>query len=206
MSQKIKKKANKIAYQKRIEEINKDRNQRTVWESIDRPIRPLIFEFNRIGLRTKFSCCGFPYEGEEEPKSHHASLSYVFVYNPLNKFKFGDKIKIMVDEITVINFFSAVEMAQRCGWEVKYFNTNIWHFFLRNTLPDLYNKNDDINRAIHDYESQVLGIHNLTRELKNLPSIGDEVIIVDGNKVYEDAGINEWQVKAKRNYIKSLKE
>ena len=74
---------------KEIELVNKDLDKREVLEAIDRPIRPLVIEFNRIGLKTKYSCCGFNYDGEEEPKTH-TRHAYIFFYVPSTKK--GEKI------------------------------------------------------------------------------------------------------------------
>lgn len=185
-------------YHERLNKVNANCNDitKTVWDSIDRPIRPLIYELHRIGLKTKFSCCGFNYDGEEEPKNHHKKLSYVFIYTPTNG-KIAEK------------FFQLTTLAQQCGWNMTYFNSNIWHMNVSNSLPNLYStKEEEPDVAIHDHETQVLAIHHLTKRISN--EIGtytglegeiniDEIEIVDGNKAYQDAGIDEWQVKPKRS-------
>jgi hypothetical protein len=65
--------------QERLNAINKDADTREVLGCIDRPIRPLIIQMNRIGIFTAFSCCGYSYDGEEEPKSHLDNPNVLFV-------------------------------------------------------------------------------------------------------------------------------
>ena len=43
--------------------------------TIDRPIRPLIYQLNRIGLLTHYSCCGFFYRGDKD--KDHNYMPYV---------------------------------------------------------------------------------------------------------------------------------
>src|SRR5690348_7142416 len=61
---------------RKFEKINENAAERCVVDSIDRPIRGLVFQINRLGIPTVFSCCGFNYHNEEEIKSH-ADNAYI---------------------------------------------------------------------------------------------------------------------------------
>lgn len=181
-------------YHDRLNKVNKNYNDpdKTVWDSIDRPIRPLIYQIHRIGLKTKFSCCGFNYDGEEEPKNHHAKLTYVFVYTPDLK-----------NQQSVYAFFNLVQLSQIQGWKFAYFNNNIWHLYCENPreMKELYDKTDGQPKSIHDYETQVIKIFNLSEMLKQIPDMPEmeDLEIIDGNQMYKEAGIDEWQVKPKQS-------
>jgi len=177
-------------YTDRLNKINN--TNKTILESIDRPIRPLVIELNRIGLKTKFSCCGFPYdnEDEEEPKSHTLNQAYVHFFTP-------------TDEIGIQNFFLLSTFAIENCWRLNAINHSCWHLFCNNPIANLYEKNDKIEMAAHDYEFMVIAIHLLTKQLKSLPSTSDKIIIEDGNKKYTD--IVEWQIKPKKDYTEILK-
>lgn len=71
--------------QERLDALNKDADTRSVMDCIDRPIRPLILQMNRVGVFTAFSCCGYSYDGEEEPKSHLENPNVIFVPPCLKK-------------------------------------------------------------------------------------------------------------------------
>ena len=188
-------------YHKRLENVNANCNDetKTVWDSIDRPMRPLIYEIHRIGLRTKFSCCGFNYEGEEEPKNHHAGGTYFFIFSPSS-----------TNITQIYPFFSLVDMARAQGWSISYHGSQEWHFFYRNTVPNLYQLKEGENETIHDYEAQVLAIFNLTKSIRERISDAnnfEENKIIDGNTMYQTIGVDEWQVKPKRTVVmKELKE
>jgi len=183
-------------YHDRLNEVNAACNDadKTVWDSIDRPIRPLIYELNRIGLRTKFSCCGFSYDGEEEPKSHHRSFSYAFMYPP--KSKMGQH-----NLREVRNFVKAVKRDNNWKLGITKFGKNehlVHHLWIGNHVKGLYKVSDGLEKSIHDYEVQVLAIHLLTKGFKELATDQSIEEIVDGNKSYHDQGITEWQVKPKQ--------
>jgi hypothetical protein len=66
------------------------------------------------------------------------------------------------------------------------------------------NKDDGIDDTIHDYESNVMAIEYFTNALKQLPTVNEEIIIVDGNNAYKN--FPEWQVKPKQSsHIKIVK-
>jgi len=178
-------------FQERIKKVNANRDTRTVWECIDRPIRPLIFEMARIGLIPKFSCCGYTYEDEEEPKTHHGSQAYVFFYAP------EERIKIFNDFMMV---------AQREKWNARFYNGFTWHIWANNPVPDtLYDKEDGINEAIHQYEGYGLMIERLTVVLQHyFPTANDPVTIIDGNSMYK--ALNTWMVKPKKNFVIGVDE
>ncbi len=175
-------------YHERIDELNKDADERVVWDSIDRPIRPLVWELNRIGLLTKFSCCGFNYPDEEEPKTHYANGSYVHFFTPQSEFG-------------RVNFFKLTQFVGSCGWKLHFFTNSVWNINAPNQCSDnMYDKTDGIDQSIHQYESFVLSIQTLTDAIhKNIPSDNTGVQIIDGNAHYK--GFPEWQVKPKKTCI-----
>jgi hypothetical protein len=182
---------NKSAFQERIKKINKNIDKRNVWECIDKPIRPLIFELARVGMIPKFCCCGYSYENEEEPKTHHALHAYVHFYSPHGK------------ENELNNIFQLSKMS---GWDFSSFCKIIWEIRAKNPVPDnMYRKNDGIEEAIHQYEGYGLKIERLTALIQlNMPTINDPVTIIDGNSLY--AHCKTWIVKPKQSFIIGVKD
>ena len=167
-------------YHERLKELN-NLEGKTIWDSIDRPIRPLIYELNRVGLSTKFCCCGFSYDGEEEPKTH-AKLTFV-VLNPL------------APPVAAISaFFALAKVSVINGWKLMPYSGNgEWHLSFKHT-DDFYNRGNDV--GIHDYEVQLINILQMTNVIKEWPTFKEEFEIIDGNSKYSVLG-GEWQVKAK---------
>jgi len=183
-------------YQERLTAVNaacNDKNK-TIWDSIDRPIRPLVYHLNRIGLKTKFSCCGFNYDGEEEPKSHHAKLTYVHIFEPTTY-----QGKVSLDYLQGLS--KAIDHDNEflsCGVTIfgnKAFK--IYHLWCKNAYPDLYKKEDGLEKSIHDYEGQVLCMQLFVDNLEKLPTDEKITEIIDGNKEYNEK-FSDWQVKAKQ--------
>lgn len=165
-------------YHDRLKELN-NLEGKTIWDSIDRPVRPLIYELNRIGLPTKFCCCGFSYDGEEEPKTH-AKMTFV-VLHPINP-------------LALSAFFSLARLCGSSGWKLMPYGGNgEWHLSYKHE-DNFYNRGDKV--GIHDYETQLINILQMTNVLQNWPSLKEEFEIVDGNSNYAQLG-GEWQVKAK---------
>ncbi len=105
----------------RQETINKlnNKSERTVLDCIDRPIRNLVIQLHRIGLYTKFSCCGFSYDNEEEPKSH-ATKSFVVIHPMLNS-----KYYVQDNMTSFINLGIASTLT---GWNLTPYNAHgEWH-------------------------------------------------------------------------------
>lgn len=172
----------------RIAELNSEAEKRQVWNSIDRPIRPLVYELNRLGIRTLFSCCGFSYKEEEEPKSH-ARNAYVFVRGPEEGTHEDMKA-----------FFRVIHLAKTKGWNVGIAHpapNSEWEIVYYTNVTT-WGKFDGLNEAIHDYETKLTAIANLTRALKVLPTRApNEMIIVDGN--HTRSGNSEWIIKPKQS-------
>lgn len=178
-----------MKYGERLKELNKDYKRKSVLESIDRPIRKLVYHMNRIGLKTRFSCCGFHYENEEEPKTHDR-VSYVQFSIPTKK---------------VLGIFKRfTKDAFACGWSVSYFGGDLWIIRKTNPIPNEYYCDDGISNAIHDYENQVISITSLEKTLSRYPSNNGRIKIIDGNKEAKRR-MPEWQVKPKLDYKEKLK-
>lgn len=169
-----------MKYFDRLEKLNSSEN--TVWNSIDKPMRRLIFEMNRCGMITKFCCFGIPYGEDDEPKSH-ANDCYVHFY---------------FTELGIKNF---QEVYNSYGGEFfKYYNFfpfgDIYCLKIKNTIPDYYEETN-VGISIHDYEQYVITIHMLTYFLQDLPG-NDIVKIIDGNSLYSD--IEFWQIDPKPDF------
>lgn len=183
-------------YLERLAKINKDHNKRSIWDSIDRPIRPLVFELNRIGMQTKFSCCGFTYEGEDQddPKTHWIKSNKAYVHF----FAFN------TDECKK-NFQILKTIIEACKCDIYLF-VNVWNLNISfDNTENWYNKPDGIPESIHQYEMAALKISNLVYNIKNsIPTINDPVTIIDGNNYYTK--IPHWQIKPKLNHIISVEQ
>ncbi len=176
---------------KRVDELS-------VIEAIDRPIRDLVLHINRIGLQTVFSCCGYPYPDEEEPKSHAYKNAYVIFKKPDDTQKFA-----MFDALTY--------HAQATNWSVSRYHHH-WRIDLKldkvgNPTRAYYiqDEEDKETYSLHDYELLSIGIWNLTQKVKELPTYQEEVRIVDGNKLYHELGI-DWQITPKPDAIITYEE
>lgn len=182
---------NKKSFDERIKKVNST-NGRTVWECIDRPMRPLIFEMSRIGMIPKFSCCGYTYIDEEEPKTHHGSKAYVFFFAPE---KYYDQF---------IRLISLVNKSPE--WSYRYFRGGVWEIYANNSVPDnMYKKEDGIEESIHQYEAYAIAIDCLTVMIQdNFITSVDPVTIYDGNSFY--TGCPNWMVKPKKNFVIGVDE
>jgi hypothetical protein len=153
-------------------------------ESIDKPIRDLVVNINRIGLQTVFSCCGFTYPDEEETKSH-AIHPYVIFKDPHS-------------EKTVVNFFDLAGNAFRLGWQTQRYHTNQWKLFFEEKKENsqFYQKLPGKSYSLHDYELKSIAIWRLNDIVRQMESYANEATITDGNQFYHDLGIH-WQIEAK---------
>lgn len=172
-------------YLERLEKLNKDADKRTVYECIDRPIRKLVYHINRIGFKTRFSCCGFSYEGEEEPKTHN-KVTYIQFYEPRRG--------------TYKTFIKFAREANGVGWEVSHFTNDLWIVRYRHPQKYEYRTDDGIGDAIHDYECPAVAIAKLEEVISKYPSLKKTFKIVDGNRKIRET-IKEWQVKPKKDKV-----
>lgn len=167
-------------YVERLKLLNQD--GKYVWNSIDIPMRRLIFEMNRVGLFTKFCCFGFPYGepyGEdEEPKTHSLGNCYVHFYISKNGV---EAFKYLVGRIG-----STIKIAP---WQ-----DDIFVLRILDSLPENFYDNSS-GVSIHKYEAYVIIIDTICRMLEKLPSQCKRVKIIDGNSMYQS--LSDWQVKPK---------
>ncbi len=176
-------------YQDRYKVLNENANEKDVLDSIDRPIRPLVLEFNRIGLPTVFSCCGYTYDNEEEPKSH-GTASYIQFYPP----KPGDSI-------ATTNFFKLASVSRKLGWILESIGEIKWIIRFRPpTGADEEWGGTPDDPAIHDYEHRALAINRLQKWTNStLNTVNWQFALEDGNRVYhEKFEIEQWQVQPKK--------
>jgi len=181
------------AFAERIRKLNENASDRCVWDSIDRPMRPLVFELARIGMIPKFSCCGFYYADEEEPKTHLSHGPYVHFWRTK-----GEACKTNFD---LLKEFAIAPMYKLYHWQ-----NGIFNLCVLNTVPDdMYMKEDNISESIHQHEAYVIGIYLLTMKIQdNIPTLNDPVVICDGNGYYKE--ISEWHVKPKNDFVISVSE
>lgn len=180
-------------HQARLDAVNASPTERTVLDCIDRPIRGLVQQMNAHGLRTVFSCCGFNYDGEEEPKSHSAEGPFVIFEgpNPGN-----------MDEYRAFHGFAFD--AHNCGWSIDRYpgTVNSLRWVIRYTMEsrqrNFYQQSPDL-KGIHDYELPLIAIKRLEKMLATRPGVRDYVIR-DGNNGYNSLD-GEWQVKPKQDYV-----
>ena len=165
--------------------LNNDANKRPVLDSIDRPIRPLVMELNRIGLVTVFSCCGFTYKNQEEPKSHQEGWPYVLFL--------VDKKNNQV----VKNFFRLAEIAPNFGWFI-HIQENGVEWSISNRNQDIWMKCDNLDEPIHQYELKLICIRKITEAIQNIPSLNDAFMLRDGNELRTAKYGEEWIVEPKQ--------
>jgi hypothetical protein len=173
-----------MSYAERLRELNAIQEGKTIWDSIDRPIRPLIYELNKAGLKTIFSCCGFSYENEEEPKTHARYPFVVYTLTP--------------HPIAIRNFFRLATYASNTGWTLNPYHGLEWHLSFRGGNSELFYRVGD-EPGIHDYEQGLIAIRRMTGICElNLDEVDEKFTIEDGNshKMYDALG-GEWQVKPK---------
>lgn len=170
----------------------------TVLDGIDRPIRGLVLHINRIGLQTIFSCCGYPYPDEEEPKSHAYKNAYVIFQRPST-----------FDEYQ--SFDALTYYATSLGWTANRYHQH-WRLDLQLNKAGapsrayyIQDEEDKGSYALHDYEMLSIGIWNLTEKVKHIPTLRDKVTIVDGNRYYHEMGI-DWQIEPKPDCVIQYKE
>jgi len=173
----------------KLAKVNKDAESRSVLDSIDRPIRPLVLELTRIGLTTRFSCCGFTYDDEEEPKSHHEH-SYVMFNGP----RLGDASEVRA-------FFEVARRARNVGWTVDMVSSGSvpeeqeWEIRIDEPTSTLWAKED--GKSLHGYECQIVAITRMTEELKSMATAKKVVEIVDGN-ILRRRDFPGWPIKPKQ--------
>lgn len=200
---------NWLYIQSNYNELNEDSGVRSVWDSIDRPIRGLVYELNRIGLNTRFSCCGFSYEGEEEPKSHCRVPYIQFYVNTKDEFqlKAFDYIRFFTDKWNTDNrnenfYFSLSVLRNEENSGIP--DTMLATISLQRTDKIVKMYQDKNGFALHDYEPIVILIDWLEKAIKLVvPSYSNEFVIVDGNAAcYQN--IKNWSVKPKHDKVFSL--
>jgi hypothetical protein len=171
-------------YIARLKKLNNHCEEKTVWDSIDRPLKPLIYELHRLGLQTKFSCCGFSYEPKEgeEPKSHSTKKCYVMLHTPNNP-------------STMQSFIRITAIAKQLGWRVHMAFPNVWEIYINNSMLGFYEECDHLEESIHDYETYAICIFELVKQLHALDTVSKDVVIQDGNRTY--GLVDEWQIKPK---------
>lgn len=177
-------------YKERLEKLN-DKND-TVWNSIDKPMRRLIFEMNRVGLMTKFCCFGFDYGEDDEPKSHANPHAYVMFWVTKRGIPVVELLKNQFHD----NFLEKELQMHR-------FHDTL-HLIIKESRnlsgSDFYQGGSN---AIHKYEFYTLMVRALTLFLQDLPG-SDVVEIVDGNSLYSE--VEFWQIDPKPNFKISTKE
>lgn len=188
-------------HQERLDKINKA--GLSLWESIDRPIRPLVKELHRFGLRTRFSCCGFNYDGEEEPKSH-ASNPFIQIWAEIKSLEYDAREAIL----GLTEFVTKLPNYGRL-WSMRDIGGKVFGLDFNNpTKNNTYwqNKDPGCDLAIHDYEYPLLAFNELMFAFKQQPDgwLGLRRVheIIDGNASYSITEFlkEEWQIKPKDAY------
>lgn len=171
-----------LTYKQRLELLNDTSD--TVWNSIDKPMRRLIFEMNRTGLITRFCCFGMPYGEDDEPKTHADSNPYVF----FNLTQQG------LENWNIITKNLEHQFEKELLKIKKFVNSFSLHFC--DSLPSNFYISEDMI-SIHKYEQYILTIQWLIYNLQQLPG-SDIVKIVDGNSNYRE--IEMWQIDPKPDF------
>lgn len=172
--------------QERTDILNKDADKRSVLDSIDRPIRPLVVELNRIGLATTFSCCGYTYDGQEEPKCHDKN-PYVLFETP-------------VEFPAIKSFFRMSAILGKVEWGLNACsNGREWCIYCNPRA--IWDNHDNLSEPLHDYELKLIAIVKLTQIIKDFPSASDKITIRDGNAQRRSLYGEEWVVAPKKEVV-----
>lgn len=180
-------------YQARLDAVNTAADERSVLDSIDRPIRGLVQQMNAHGIRTKFSCCGFGYDGEEEPKSHSNEGPFVVFEAPSPHYMHEH-----------LMFHAFVLAAKNCGWNIDMYHADpqnvLWtvRYEMQDRQKNFYQQTPGM-KGIHDYEMPLIAIKRLEKALASRPGLS-EYTIRDGNSTY-GALDGEWQIKPKKDFV-----
>lgn len=181
--------APKFTFNERLLQLND--SDRDIWTSIDRPIRPLIWELNRVGLSTKWCCCGFNYRDEEEPKTH-AKNPFV-VLKPIVGPKGPTRSK------GIAAFFALAKVSTMCGWMLRPYHQNgEWHMMFKRPEESFYQESEDGLDGVHNYESSLIAIQSLVKHVRLWPASDEKFVIFDGNTGYNEITNGEWQVDPKK--------
>jgi len=196
--------------QERLAQLNKDADTRSVLDCIDRPIRPLIVEMNRIGIMTRFSCCGYSYDGEEEPKSH-AENPNILILSPVSSEIINEILRLppglwsektleVYKQPSVEIFTTFLEVVRSQNWFIQIMpNKTEWGIVYDKWKTVMtWNRCDNLHEAIHDYEAKLFAIVALTGALKKLPTYKERMTLIDGNISRKKYFGEEWLVEPKQ--------
>lgn len=165
--------------------------EKEILDYIDRPIRPLIIELNRVGLKTKFCCCGFPYKGEEVKKTH-ARQPFIVFHAPRT--------------VKALNaFFSLANIVAQSYWTLRPYGNDEWHLMGQSKESEFY-RHDGDEVGLHDYEMALIHIQSLTMVVKKWPTAEEKFAIIDGNTGYDKLTDGEWQIKPVKESIIDVSE
>jgi hypothetical protein len=107
------------------------------------------------------------------------------------------------DELTIRRieaFFTLARMVAGRGWLLHQYQGNgEWYLSGEKFIQgeEEFYRHDDGQRGVHDYETSMIAIQSLTRNLQQARAIGDEFTIVDGNQTYAEKTAGEWQIDPK---------
>ena len=188
----------------KMDALNGRAGVRSVWNSIDKPIRGLVYQLNRIGLKTRFSCCGFTYNDEEEPKSH-CKVPYVQFYvnvedpDQVYNFRYLERsLKHWNNDHNGEGFYYRLSMMRTKETSgIKDTILMSMSIVVDPEVQNMYYSNDGF--AIHDYEPIVILIDWAENAIKKV-SIGysDKFSIEDGNKLCMEQ-VAGWGVLPKKD-------
>lgn len=161
-------------------------NENVLEHHIDAPIKNCIMGLNLLGLTTKWSCCGFDYQGQPSFKSHVHGRPHVVVDYCNGK---------LLDRLVYI--------AMRSGWKLELSQvscTNAWQLSSQSSLNQGSWARTD---SAHFHEGPNTKIKSLEHALMSLwEYMNDLVVLRDQNHVMETIyehwqykGLDDWEIK-----------
>lgn len=182
-------------FQQKLESV---RGMKNLKDDIDTPIRKLVAMFALLGCETRWSCCGFDYDGQPMHKTHEYGDSFI---------RLVDSKRALEVMATLINF-NAIKLTK----EGELLNTDEWtvwrkanEIYLRTDF-DYFHRQSDYpwagHSCIHFSELAVIKIYDLEQAMLKLFSSEflSGAILQDTN--YKSKNIlNNWQYPALEDWI-----
>ena len=175
------------------------REVRYLENDIDAPIKLLVSMLALLRCKTRFSCCGFDYDGQPLYKTHEYGVAYI-------------QIKEDTHSIDLMTSLENDKTITRRGQRNENIYTHGWHWYTHNGIVYLvseFNKKlDDIKypwtekrTCIHYSEQGALAIDYLEKALWTFREhFVNSIVLFDSNGSLKDV-VHSWQYPALEPWV-----